>query len=100
MSESLAVVSSGARPVDPAMTSSRAERIHPTRSETQRPSRPSDRVEISEKARYLAELRAVPEVRDELIDRVRDEIGRGTYDTPERLSEAVDALVSDLDLFA
>jgi hypothetical protein len=39
-----------------------------------------------------------PEVRQELVARVRQEIRAGTYDTPEKLEAAVDRLAACLDL--
>src|SRR3954468_23709467 len=41
-------------------------------------SRPSDRVDISDRARYLSKLAALPDVRTELVDRIRSEIAGGT----------------------
>lgn len=62
--------------------------------------RPSDRVELSDRARYLAQLQQVPPVRQSLIDEVRAQIEAGTYDTPERLDAALDGLIEDADLTA
>jgi hypothetical protein len=39
-----------------------------------------------------------PDVRLELVARVRQEIRAGTYDTPEKLQAAVDRLAACLDL--
>lgn len=57
--------------------------------------RGADHVEFSEVATYLSKLRQLP-IREDLISRVRDEIARGVYDTPEKLDAAIDELISDL----
>ncbi len=56
----------------------------------------SDVVEISEAARLAAEVQSIPEVRTELIERVRAEIASGDYETPARLEVAVTRLLDDL----
>lgn len=63
-----------------------------------RASRPSDRVELSDRARYLSKLASLPPVRSELVDSVRREIAQGTYDSAQRLDEAVRNLAEDLEL--
>lgn len=62
--------------------------------------RPSDRVELSDRARLLSKLIGLPDIRTELVDRVRSEIAAGTYDTPERLEGALTGLIEDLDELA
>lgn len=44
-------------------------------------------------ARYLSQLRDIDTYREELVDRVRDEISKGDYESPERLDGAIDALI-------
>ena len=68
-------------------------------TDTRRPVRArrgDDRVEVSDQARFLAKLNEMPEVRSELIERVRGEIANGTYDTDERFDLAVDAMLGEL----
>jgi negative regulator of flagellin synthesis FlgM len=55
-----------------------------------------DTVEVSAAAQLLAKLAALPDVRQELIDRVQSEIAAGTYETDEKLNLAVEALLEDL----
>jgi negative regulator of flagellin synthesis FlgM len=57
--------------------------------------RGDDRVEVSDAARFLAKLNAMPEVRSELVERVRNEIASGTYDTPEKFDLALDAMIDE-----
>lgn len=62
------------------------------------PARETDSVELSALVRRLASQD--PEIRHDLVARVRAEIAAGTYDTPEKLERAADELVRDLDLQA
>jgi negative regulator of flagellin synthesis FlgM len=59
--------------------------------------RPSDEVELSAHARFLAKMREMPSIREDLVARVRDEIASGQYDTAERLQRALEK-IDDLDL--
>lgn len=56
--------------------------------------REPDRVELSPAARALAER---AEIRADLVIRVREEIVRGVYETPERLDGAIDAILNEFD---
>ena len=56
---------------------------------------PSDTVEISDTARWLGEIKQLPEVRQNKIDAARQAIANGTLDTPENLSAATDAAIQD-----
>lgn len=60
------------------------------------PSRGSDSVELSGAARLLGQLAEGGAVRQDLIAKVRAEIASGTYETPEKLNAAIDALSEDL----
>ncbi len=71
----------------------------PTRGETPTPAatrRGDDRVEVSDAARFLARMNAMPEIRTELVNRVRSEIAAGTYDTPEKFDLALDTMIDEL----
>ncbi|MEM8738445.1 MAG: flagellar biosynthesis anti-sigma factor FlgM [Planctomycetota bacterium] len=68
-------------------------------SATPEATRGSDQVDFSESARALSRLAdtpASPEFRQELVDKVRAEIEAGTYETPEKLDQAIDKLAEDL----
>lgn len=56
----------------------------------------SDTVEISTVAKLAAKIQQLPEVRTELVQRVKAEIEAGTYETPERLEVTVDRLMDEL----
>lgn len=56
----------------------------------------SDVVEISAAAALAAQVHQIPDVRADLVARVRAEIAAGTFETPERLEVAVERLLDDL----
>ncbi|MEO1237219.1 MAG: flagellar biosynthesis anti-sigma factor FlgM [Planctomycetota bacterium] len=59
-------------------------------------SRGQDQLELSDAARVLARLADRPEVREDLVNRVRAQIEAGTYVTPEKIDAAVEGLDQDL----
>ena len=77
-----------------------ADRAGPSRGADRASARPSDRVELSDRARFLATLMQKPPVRQALIDMVRTQIESGAYDTPEKFEAALDGLLEDADLTA
>jgi len=59
--------------------------------------RPSgDRIEISELGQFLSKLSELPDVRVEKVAKVRASILRGDYETPDKLDQAIEKLVSTL----
>jgi flagellar biosynthesis anti-sigma factor FlgM len=60
------------------------------------PERPGDRVELSDHARLLDQLRRMPDVRSERVEEVRQAITDGTYETDVRLEKAISGLIRDL----
>ena len=58
--------------------------------------RPGDRVELSDHARLLDRLLHLPDVRADLVDRVRQAIHDGTYETEDKLDVAVERLLEEL----
>jgi hypothetical protein len=98
MSDIAAVSGPGAGRLDGSVES--APRATAARDIPGRIERPSDRVELSDRARLLSRLAGLPPVRQDLIDRVRDEIARGDYDTPGRLDLAIENLADDLNLMS
>ena len=58
--------------------------------------RGSDQIQLSGTARILAKLNTPPEVRQDLVDRVRGEIAQGTYETPDKIDAAVEGLADEL----
>jgi len=61
--------------------------------------RPSDAVEFSDRARLLSQLKTLPEIREDLVEKIRAQIEAGNYETQVKLEAAVDRMVEDLTLF-
>lgn len=59
------------------------------------PVRTGDKVELSRASRFLSRLIGENPVRQDLIDRVRQQIADGTYETPDKLDKAIDELLAD-----
>lgn len=77
----------------PAKRPGRTEADQPGRS-AQSPRREPDRIEISPVAREAGSDR---EIRADLVLRVREQIVRGVYETPEKIEATIDGLTNDLD---
>jgi negative regulator of flagellin synthesis FlgM len=77
------------RPFEPSI--SRAQAVDAQREEV------TDRVEFSALAVLRAKYCDMPEVRGNLVARIREQIKAGTYETPERWDQAIDNLMEDLD---
>lgn len=63
------------------------------------PGRAGDKVDISpaaqvHSARLLSRIDQLPQIRQEVVDRVRAEIADGAYESPQRLDAAIDAMVA------
>jgi anti-sigma28 factor (negative regulator of flagellin synthesis) len=54
-----------------------------------------DRVEVSDVARFLDELRRLPSVRLDRIESIRQAIEAGAYETEQKLDTALDRLLSE-----
>jgi flagellar biosynthesis anti-sigma factor FlgM len=57
-----------------------------------------DRVELSQRAQFLAQMRDMPEVREDRINRVRGAIDRGVYETDDRINATIEQLIAQEDL--
>lgn len=62
----------------------------------QQAERRGDAVELSPEARLLDRLRHLPEVRQELVDRIKREIEAGTYETPEKIDRALEGIIAEM----
>jgi len=60
------------------------------------PGRSADQLELSSRAVLLSRLRALPAIREDLVQRVRSEIDEGAYETAEKVEAAVGALAEEL----
>ena len=55
----------------------------------------TDTVEISDSARYLSELKSLPD-RTEKVQSAKEAIAAGTFETPDRINGTVDRLLEEL----
>ena len=81
-------------PSGPEAVSSRIVRAEPTKPAPRAVG--EDTVQISEMARLKAKLAAAPEIRQELVARVRAEIEAGSYDTIDKVKTAAEKLLAEL----
>ena len=54
-----------------------------------------DQVEISDKAKYLSQLSDMPDIRQEKVDQIRQQLVNGTYDIDGKLPMALDKLFAE-----
>ena len=83
------------------VASGRVEETGPNRTSNQVTSRDvhaGDRVEISEHARHLSRIKALPEVRQERVAAARAAIEDGSLDTPQNLETAIENLLAEFEL--
>ena len=71
------------------------------RTETTSASRPaasraSDRVEVSEAARWLEEMNRLPAIREDKVAAARAAIANGTLDSDEKLAIAVSRMIDEV----
>lgn len=59
--------------------------------------RADDQVELSTAAQLLSRRNTLPDVREEMVARVREEILADTYETPEKFDAVVAELQQDLE---
>ena len=72
----------GARPAQP-MTRPEAAQI-------------ADEVDSSEAARMAEQVQQMPEMREDRVEAVRQQIAAGTYETSEKLNVAVERLLDEI----
>jgi negative regulator of flagellin synthesis FlgM len=82
-------VTGAVRPFEPSI--SRTQAVETQTEEV------TDRVEFSALAVLRAKYSDLPEVRGDLVARIRDQIKAGTYETPEKWDQAIDNLMEDFD---
>lgn len=66
----------------------------PVQTETAK--RGNDRVELSATAQLLSKIADLPDIRQDLVDRVRASLEDGTYETDARTDAAIDGLLDDI----
>lgn len=81
----------GAQPVGAPHTS----RVSP--SSTTSSSAPiADEVNISDAARLAEQAQQLPDIRQDRVAAIRAQIAAGTYETPEKISAALDRLLDEI----
>ena len=55
-----------------------------------------DVVELSPQAKMASSIRTLPDVRQQKIDKIKGQIERGEYLTPEKLDKALDRMLEEL----
>lgn len=99
MSEAISITSRTAGRIDSA------DRIEARDAGVRRPSasgdaaatRSSDRVEVSSAARYLAELKTLSGVREDVVAGVRESLADGSYDVADRVDAILDRVLDDIE---
>jgi negative regulator of flagellin synthesis FlgM len=82
---------SGAQPVNPA------HKLHSAQPAAPKPHMtPVDQLDISHEADMVSRMRETPDIRQDLVSRIRAEIEAGTYETADKLDMAVGRLLDEL----
>lgn len=74
----------------------------PHYSQTARPAETSyrapqvDQLDISPEAEFISQTRNIPDIRADRVAAIRAEINHGTYETAEKLEEALDRLLDEI----
>jgi negative regulator of flagellin synthesis FlgM len=55
-----------------------------------------DSVEISDAARLVEQTRDIPDIRQDRVNEIRQQIAAGTYETEAKLNAAVDRLLDEI----
>jgi negative regulator of flagellin synthesis FlgM len=55
-----------------------------------------DSVEISDAARLVEQTREIPDIRQDRVDAIRQQIASGTYETEAKLNAAVERLMDEI----
>ncbi|MGD0382312.1 MAG: flagellar biosynthesis anti-sigma factor FlgM [Thermoguttaceae bacterium] len=55
-----------------------------------------DSVEISDAARMVEQTRDIPDIRQDRVNSIRQQIAAGTYETEAKLNAAVDRLLDEI----
>jgi len=58
--------------------------------------RAADKVELSRSAQLLSKLAELPDVRMDVVNRVKGEIAKGGYESDAKIEAALDRLAEDL----
>ncbi len=81
----------GLSPILPHRSAGATDSVRPAGLEM-----PRDEIQISPEARMLEEIARSSDIRHERVDEIRRMIASGVYETPEKLSIALDRLLNDM----
>ncbi len=82
------------RPVAPTLEPhSRTAR---TQTQADTTTRGEDQVQLSNTAQLLSKIADLPDIRQDLVDRVKASIADGSYDTEDKADAALDGLLEDI----
>jgi negative regulator of flagellin synthesis FlgM len=56
----------------------------------------ADEVDISEAAQFAEQIQQMPEMREDRIEAVRQQIAEGTYETSDKLNAALERLLDEI----
>jgi negative regulator of flagellin synthesis FlgM len=56
----------------------------------------TDEVDFSEAAQFMEQINQMPEMREDRVEAVRQQIAEGTYETSDRLNAAIDRLLDEI----
>lgn len=54
-----------------------------------------DQVEISERARFLSMIAEMPDIRQDKVDKIKQQLAEGTYDINGKMSQAMDNMLAE-----
>ena len=55
-----------------------------------------DQLDLSPEIEFVAQVRDLPDIREDRVAAIRAEIARGTYETPEKLDVALSRLLDEI----
>ena len=90
MSEVSPIHRSAAPTLDPHTRSSK------TQAHIDTTTRGEDQVELSNTAQLLSRIAELPDIRQDLVDRVKASLADGTYETDAKTDAAIDGLIDDI----
>jgi negative regulator of flagellin synthesis FlgM len=71
-------------------------RMAPAQAATSPYSSGIDQLDISPQADFVAQARELPDIREDRVAAIRDQIKNGTYETPEKLDLALSQLLDEI----
>jgi anti-sigma28 factor (negative regulator of flagellin synthesis) len=86
----------GASQVHAAQPLAAPHRMAPAQAATSKYSSGIDQLDISPQADFVAQARELPEIREDRVAAIREQIKSGTYETSEKLDFALSRLLDEI----